>query len=129
MAISVSQLSWASAMTHADVVVQIVQTEQAEGRSGDLAFLYDELLRRHLAARAARADSNLDILWPGNSLNKIHRPLLEEARTHLGAALPANGVRQERGELPDRIAETLERIASQIDAARAEAQESWESRS
>ena len=42
IAVSVSQLSWVSAITHADAVAQIVETEHAEGRSGYLAFFYDD---------------------------------------------------------------------------------------
>ena len=60
-ALSVSQLSWGSAITHADVVAQIVQTEREEARSGYLAAFYDELRRRQRAARAAKSDPNLDL--------------------------------------------------------------------
>ena len=113
IAVSVSQLSWVSAIAHADVVAQIVETERAEGRSGYLAFFYDELLRRQLAARAAKSDPNLDIL---DSLSKLDRPLLEVARTRLDAALQAAGVHQKGGAAAMAASSSL--LALAHDAAR-----------
>ena len=90
IALSVSQLSWVSAITHAEVVAQIRETKREEARSGYLAFFYDKLLRRQLAARAAKSDPNLDLV---DSLSRIDRPWLV-AKTRLVAALQAAGINQ-----------------------------------
>ena len=48
----------------------------------------------------------------------------EVRRVYYGSVSSSSG--DTNGEAPDRIAETLERIATQIDAERAEAREFWE---
>ena len=48
----------------------------------------------------------------------------EVRRVYYGSVSSSSGAAN--GEPPDRIAETLERIATQIDAERAEAREFWE---
>ena len=112
-ALSVSQLSWGPAITHADVVAQIVQTEREEARSGYLAAFYFELRRRQRAARAAKSDPNLDL---ADSLSRIDWPLLM-ARTRLDAALQAAGISQKgatatiAGRLPRGSASQRRRIA------------------
>ena len=89
IAMSVEQITLVAAIQHADVISQLAEAERAEGGPGFLAFFYDDLVRRQLAARAAKQDPSLDVEI---ALAKVDTQLLEVAKQRLDSALRAAGL-------------------------------------
>jgi hypothetical protein len=89
VAVSLEQISWVAAILHHDLVAKICETERQEGRGPYLAFIYSEILRKQINARALKSDPELDVQ---DALSTMDKSILEIARTRLEAALRAAGL-------------------------------------
>jgi len=63
VAVCVGHLTWQDIVAHLQIVAQLYEAERMKGSAGtpQLAFVYDEFLRREIARRAERNDMTLDM--------------------------------------------------------------------
>jgi len=85
------QLSWSAVVAHVDVVMRISEESRVSGGSQFLAILYDDLLRRSMAYRAAKRDPELHL---ETEFTKVNKEVLDLARSRLSQVLMAVGVKE-----------------------------------
>ena len=78
-----------AAILHHDLVAKTCETERHEGRGPYLGFIYSEMLRKQISARALKNDPDLEVQ---EAMATMDTSILEVARTRLEAALRAAGL-------------------------------------
>ena len=88
-AVSSGQLTWSAVVAHVDGVMRMAEEARVAGKSQFVAILYDDLLRRSLAERAAKKDPLLNI---ETALTQINKEVLGLAESRLGQVMAAAGM-------------------------------------
>ena len=65
-------------LAHVDVINRIHEDSRAGGHSLFIPILYDDMIRRQLAERAAKGDPELDLL---HDLSRINKDVLERKKS------------------------------------------------
>ena len=89
VAVALDQASWVAAILHHDLVAKICETERNEGRGPYLGFIYSEMVRKQISARALKNDPDLEVQ---EAMATMDKSILEVARTRLEAALRSAGL-------------------------------------
>ena len=89
VAVALDQASWVAAILHHDLVAKICETERNEGRGPYLGFIYSEMIRKQISARALKNDPDLEVQ---EAMATMDKSILEVARTRLEAALRSAGL-------------------------------------
>ena len=91
LALPQGQLTWAHSAMHSMIICQLSERERAAGNGPFAAFLYDELLRKQLAHRAARHDTiDLDVTFA-----TIDKQLWDTVQQRLAGVLTAAGIKKD----------------------------------
>ena len=114
VAVAVGHMSWVAAILHHDNIAKLCEAERCEGRGPYLAFLYDELARRQIAARALKNDPDLEIQEVVTTLDKS---LLEVARSRLDSALRSAGLMGSRSSSSGLAGNAASAMVDQANAA------------
>ena len=91
-AVAMEHLTWSAVLSHVDVVMRISEELRAASDSMFVAVLYDDLLRRAFADRAAKKDPELNI---EKEMTKVNKEILALAKSRLGQVLAAAGIANE----------------------------------
>lgn len=89
VAVSSGQLTWSGVVAHVDCVMRMAEEARIAGKSQFVAILYDDLVRRSLAERAAKRDPLLNI---ETALTKTNKEVSGLAESRLGQVLAAAGM-------------------------------------
>ena len=87
-------MSWSMVIGHIDVVMRVSEETRAAGSNTFVAILYDELLRKSFAERAAKRDPALDL---EAEFVKINKKVLRLAESRLAQVLAASGITSDIG--------------------------------
>ena len=77
LVVSVGQISWAQALSYLDLMVRALERCQIARLDPSIVFVYDDILRRQLARRAAAGDPALSL---DDATTRVDRDLWHCAR-------------------------------------------------